>query len=70
MILASGDVVSRVLMELCQMILDGKGMPTDWASNVIIPISKGKGDIVNCGMNRSVKLLEHVMQIVEKVLEK
>ena len=34
MILASGDVGIRVLMELCQRILDGKGMPEDWATSV------------------------------------
>ena len=63
MILASRDVGIRVLMELCHIILDGKGMPEDWATSVdvvlmatsvVIPILKGKGDIINCGMDRSV----------------
>ena len=40
MILDSGDVGIRVLMELFQNILDGKGMPVDWATSVIIPIFK------------------------------
>ena len=69
MILASGDR-SKVYMELCQRILDGKGMPADWATSVAIPIFKGKRDIMNCGMHKGVKLLEHAMKIVEKVLEK
>ena len=38
MILASGDVVIRVLMELCHRILDEKRMPEDWATSVEIPI--------------------------------
>ena len=29
-------------MELCQRILDGKGMPEDWATSVAIPILKEK----------------------------
>ena len=70
MTLASGDIGIRALMEHCQRILDGKGMPADWASSVAIPISKGKGDIMNCGMHRGVKLQEHAMNVVEKVLEK
>ena len=45
-------------------------MPADWATSVVIPIFKGKGDIVNCGMYSGVKLLEHAMKIVEKVLVK
>ena len=27
-------------MELCQRVLDGKGMPEDWATSVVIPIFK------------------------------
>ena len=37
---------------------------------VVIPIFKGKGDAMNCGSYRGVKLLEHAMKIVERVLEK
>ena len=42
-------------------------MPEDWANNVAIPIFKGKGDIMNCGVNRGAKVLEHAMKIVEKI---
>ena len=53
MILASEDVGIRVLMELCQRILDGKGMSAaDWTTSVGIPIFKGKKDIMNSGMHR------------------
>ena len=70
MILANGYVGIRVLMELCQRIQDEKGMPAEWPTTVVIPISKGNGDIMNCGMYRDVKLLEDAMKKVEKVLEK
>ena len=36
----------------------------------MIPVFEGKGDIMNSVMNRGVKLLEHAMKIIEKVLEK
>ena len=55
MTLAGGDVGIRVLMELCHRILDGKGMPEDWATSVVIHIYKGKGDIMICGMYRGCK---------------
>ena len=32
--------------------------------------SRGKGDAMSCGAYRGVKLLEHAMKIVEKVLER
>ena len=77
MIQASGDVGIRVMMKPCQIILDGKGMPVDWATNVAIPIIKGKGDIMKCGMHSRITLLEHAMKIVKvftvfivKVVEK
>ena len=56
MILDSGDAGIEVLMELCQRLLDGKGMPAYLATSVAMPISKGKGDIMNCGMYRSIKV--------------
>ena len=35
-----------------------------------MPIFKGKGDVINFGSYRGVKLLEHGMKIIERVLEK
>ena len=52
-------------MELCQRVLDGRGMPDEWKTSVIVPIFKGKGDVMSCGSYRRVKLLEHAMKIVE-----
>ena len=57
-------------MELCHRILDEKVTPEDWATSAAIHIFEGKGYIMNCGMCRGVKLLEHAMKIVEKLLEK
>ena len=39
-------------------------------ASVALPIFGGKGDIVICGRQRGVKLLECAIKIVEKVLEK
>ena len=61
--------VVKVMMELCQHVLDGRGMPDEWKTSVIVPIFKGKGDVMSCGSYRVVKLLEHATKIVERVLE-
>ena len=37
---------------------------------MVVPIFKGKDDVMSCGSYREVKLLEHAMKIVEKVLER
>ena len=35
-----------------------------------VPIFKGKDDVISCGSYGGVKLLEHAMKIVEKVIER
>ena len=70
MIMANGKFGVGVLKKLCQRVLNGKGMPEEWKTSVVVPIFKGKGDVMDCGAYRGVKLLEHAMKIVERVLEK
>ena len=50
-------------------VLHGFEMPVKWALSIVVPIFEGKGDIRNCGYYGSVKLLEHSMKLVERVLE-
>ena len=67
--IASGKFGVGVIKKLCQRVFDGKGMPEEWKTSVVVPIFKGKGDVMNCRAYRGVKLLEHAMKIVERVLE-
>ena len=34
---------------------------------VVVPIFKEKGDVMDCGAYKGMKLLEHAMKIVERV---
>ena len=70
MIVASGEIGVKVMMELYQRVLGGSGMPDEWKTSVIVPIFKGKGDVMSCGSYRGVKLQEHAIKIVERVLER
>ena len=70
MIIASGNFGVGVIKKLCQKVLDGKVMPEEWKTSVVVPIFKGKGDVMDCGVYRGVKLLKHAMKIVERVLYK
>ena len=58
------------MAEIYQKVLDGFGMPTEWTLSIVVPIFKGKDDIRNCSCYRSVKLLEHRMKVVDRVLKK
>ena len=73
MIIASGKFGIGVIKKLCQRVLDGKGMQNERQKNgrqvLLLQSLKGKGDVMDCGACRGVKLLEHAMKIVERVLE-
>ena len=44
-------------------------IPEDWKSSVVLPIYRGKGDPMECGSYRGMKLLEHAMKVVERIFE-
>ena len=58
------------MAKICKKVLDGFGMPAEWALSMVVPIFKRKGDISNCSCYSSVKLLDHGMKVVERVLDK
>ena len=70
MIAMSGEIGIVVMVELCQGVLDGRGMPDVWVMSVVVPIFTGKADAMNCTAYRGVKMLENAMKIVKKVLER
>jgi len=68
--MASGEFGEDVMMQLCQRVFDGNEIPDEWKTSVVVPIFKQKGGVMNCGSYRGVKVLEHCMKIVERVLER
>ena len=45
---------------------DGK-IPEDWSW--MVNVYKGKGDTLACGWYRGIKLLEHAMKVLERMIE-
>ena len=70
MIVVSGKIRVKVMICLCQYALDGREMPDEWKTSVIVPIFKGNGNMLSSGSCRGVKLLEHAMKIIQRVLER
>ena len=54
MIAASGKIRIKVMMELCQHVLNSRGMPDELKTSVNVPIFKGKGDVKCCGSYREI----------------
>ena len=70
MLVHSGEVGIEVLTDICNKILNGSRLPCDWTRSILVPLYKGKGDPKECGSYRGIKLLEHGMKVMERILEK
>ena len=66
----SGEVGLEALTHISNEVLKGGSMPLDWRDSVLVPLYKGKGDVRECGSYRGMKLLEHEMKVLERVLER
>ena len=66
---ASDSDGMRWVTDLCNAIVrDGK-IPDDWKKSLMVNVYKGKGDALECGSYRGIKLTEHVMKVLERVVE-
>ena len=70
MLEAAGKKGIKRLIELCNQVVGEGAIPREWECSTLIAIFKGKGDPMECGSYRAVKLLEHGMKVLEEVLEK
>ena len=58
------------LTSLCNFTAARGRIPDDWTSSILLPVFKGKGDPMECGSYRVIKLLEHAMKVIERVFER
>ena len=57
------------LKEALNKITDAEKIPDIWRKSILIPIYKNKGDILNCGNYRGIKLMWHSLKLYERVHE-
>jgi len=69
MIQSTGNIGTQRILDLCNGIVKEGCIPEDWKSCMVLPIYKGKGDPMECGSYRGIKLLEHAMKVVERIFE-
>ena len=60
----------RITTKICNHVVREGAMPRERGLSTLIPNYKGKGDPMECGSYRAIKLLEHGMKVVERVLER
>ena len=69
MLMAAGETGTMWMTDVCNAVVrDGK-IPEDWSRSWMVNVYKGKGDALTCDSYRGIKLLEHAMKILERVIE-
>ena len=64
---AAGGFGSRWMTDLINNIVKESCIPDDWRKSILVPVYKGKGDPLVCGLYISNKLLEQPMKVLESV---
>ena len=66
MFMADEDCSVALLTSLCNLIVAHGRIPDDWKSSILLPVFKGKGDPMEYGSYRAIKLLEHAMKVIDR----
>ena len=69
MIKALGREGEEWMKDLLRAIWEEEEMPRDWEESLMIYIFKQKGDIMECGNHRGIKLTEHGLKVLERILD-
>ena len=67
MIKAAGDTCATMIRDLANAIIPDGKVPTDWEQSFIVCLYNGKGDALDRGNYRGLKLTEHAMKILEGI---
>ena len=69
MLKAAGQTGITFLRELITSVMIHGKIPEDWEMSFILNLYKGKGDALNRGNYRGLKLTEHVMKVMERIVD-
>ena len=58
------------MIAICDMVMDEGMRLKDRELSTLIPMYKGEGDPLDCGSCWALRLFEHAMKVLERVLER
>ena len=70
MLKCSGEAGVRWVTDLCNAIVSMGVMYKDWRKSWMLSTYIGKGDVLDCGSHRGIKLIDHVLKVLERLVEK
>ena len=66
---AAGEEGIDLLRHLAETVFGSGQIPKDWEESIILNLYKGKGDALDRGNYRGLKLTDQVMKLLERVLD-
>ena len=60
---------TSMIRDLAAAIIRDGTVPYDWEQSLIVCLYKGKGDALERGNYRSLKLTEQIMKVLERIVE-
>ena len=69
MLKAVGDPCLQLIADLTNAVIYENRIPTDWEESFIISLYKGKGEALERGNYRGLKLLDQCLKVVERIVE-
>ena len=66
---ASSDICSKIIADLTNSIIHDNTVPNEWKNSIIISLYKGKGEALDRGNYRGLKLTEHILKVIERIIE-
>src|SRR3989441_1602792 len=69
MLKAVGKAEVKWVTDICIEVVRSGVVPADWRRSWMVNVYKGKGNALECSSYRGIKLLDHVLKVLERVLE-
>ena len=69
MIRAAGDMGASMIRKLAAAIIHDGKVPSDWEQSFIVCLYMGKGDALERGNYRGLKLTEQVMKVLDRIVD-
>ena len=67
MLKAAGEEGVELVRKMAEAVFSSGMIPVDWVENFILNLYKGKGEVLDCGNNQSLKLADQIMKLLEWV---
>ena len=69
MLKAAGTEGIELIRQLAERVFAGEPIPKEWEESIILNLYKGKGDALDRGNYRGLKLTDQVLKVLERVLD-